>query len=262
VLLSLCRGQSGVEARDSRAYKARERMGESGTHLCCVYLCVCFGGGYCVLHTHMGSKSTTTLFTLHCSQISLAAFTPLFQASWQLALAASGAGLKIVAAEPFVGLEALYRPSGHRDRGGGTSTSTSTSSSGGGDGEGESAGEYLYHTKDPRIYTLVPARPTGSSSSSSSSSNNNIPPPVAGPVYAHELHLWCHASLLQLAPSALEERLRAAVRQCLVGMEGGAALRGKAADCLAGLRFVERCVVFFFSVLGQLLLSAKIAWIA
>lgn len=144
------------------------------------------------------------------------------QASWQLALAASGAGLAIVGTEPFGGLESLYRPSGHRDQG----------ADGGGDGDGHDR-EYMYHTRDPRVYTLVPSGGAG------------LPlRPVTGPAFTHELHLWCHASLLALPPSELEERLHAAVRACVAAdaaLDGGAAgLKAKAAECLAGMRFVER----------------------
>lgn len=122
--------------------------------------------------------------------------------------------------EPFVGLEALYRPSGHRDQG-----------ADGGDGDGDR--EYVYHTRDPRIYTLVPSGGAG------------LPVrPVTGPAFTHELHLWYHASLLALPPSALEERLVAAARECVAAaaaLDGvGAALKAKAAECLAGLHFVER----------------------
>ncbi len=148
------------------------------------------------------------------------------QASWQLALAASGAGLSIVEAEPFVGLESLYRPSGHRDQGGA-----------GGDSDDESAkGEYTYHTRDPRIYTLVPA------AAAAAAAGSRPLAPVAGPVFAHEIHLWCHTSLLQLSAPALEELLRAAVLQSLASAGLSGDLKAMAQDCLAGLRFVERCV--------------------
>lgn len=115
----------------------------------------------------------------------------------------------------------LYRPAGHRDQG---------------VIESKDRGDYVYHTRDPRVYTLVPA--TG----------QQPPPlaPVAGPVFAHELHLWCHTALLDLWPEALETLLLRAVRRCVEeegrGTEGWSeGLKSKAKECLAGLSFVERC---------------------
>lgn len=140
-------------------------------------------------------------------------------------MAAGGAGLAIVGAEEFAGLEFLYRPSGHRDQGTVDPAAAATAEK----------GDYVYHTRDPRIYSLV------ASSAAAAAGGERGPPlrPVAGPAFAHELHVWCHASLLALPAAALEERLRAAI----VAAAAAAADVGvgtKVGECLAGLRFVER----------------------
>ena len=145
------------------------------------------------------------------------------QASWQLARAASGAGLAIVGAEEFVGLESLYRPSGHRDQG-------TPAAAGAAAGD---VGDYIYHTRDPRVYTLVPS---AAAATAAADGERGLLRPVAGPAFAHELHLWCHASLLALPQSALEGQLRSAI----VAAAAAAGVGAKAGECLAGLRFVER----------------------
>lgn len=148
------------------------------------------------------------------------------QASWQLARAASGAGLAIVAAEEFVGLAFLYRPSGHRDQG--------TAAAGAGAAGARDKGDYVYHTRDPRVYTLVPS--AAAAAAAAGDGECGLLRPVAGPAFAHELHLWCHASLLAIPRSALEGQLRSAI----VVAAAAAGVGAKAGGCLAGLRFVER----------------------